>query len=94
MQPGTLSSLRDERIELRRRRALGLGYRPRERDSLVEAPKRRLSISKALAPPVLGGAPEFQAPVRDETVIAPFVAVMMDARNDRGILRDGEERRM
>ena len=53
MQPSTLSSLRDERVEFRRRRALGLGYRPRERDRLVEAPKRRLSISKALAPTVL-----------------------------------------
>jgi hypothetical protein len=74
VQPGTLSSLRDERVEFRRRRALGLGYRPRERDRLVEAPKRRLSISKALAPTVLVGALERQAPVRDQTVIAPFVA--------------------
>jgi hypothetical protein len=92
MQPGTLSSFRDERVEFGRRLALGPGYRSRERDSLLEAPKRRFSVSKALAPPVLGGAPESQASVRDDTVIAPFVTVMMDAGNDRGILRDGEER--
>jgi len=93
MHPGLGWRACGQQIELGRRDSLDCRQLARERARFVDAHERRFAFVTAMEFAVLGGAAESKTPVRQWTEVAPLVAVMVDARNDARILRDGEEPR-
>src|SRR5260221_684801 len=86
--------MRDQRVEFWRRYPLDLGNCTCKRYRLFDGTKRRVGVCAAVLPAEHVRAPEGEAPRRYYAVVAPLVAVMMDAGNDRRVLRNGEKRRV
>jgi hypothetical protein len=91
VKAGLLGRSRQQQIELRRRNALRGRHVLREGRCLLDALEGRIASPPAMVLPEFFSTAKPKTSGRHWTVVAPFVAVMMNAWNDRRVFRDGEK---
>src|SRR5688572_9234187 len=78
-------------VEFRRRNSFRDGHIAGEFRRFFETLERGIARAATTVLSEILGAAEAQTARGDRAVVAPFVAMMVDAGNDRRIFRDGEE---